>query len=97
MLYLHEGDFDRAMTIFDKLARLGADAVELQAFGLAGQCVVLSRRGKYRESAEVFAQFWPLHDKLSNESLQKLVDSAEKRNDSQLDQQNAPDWENWFE
>jgi serine/threonine-protein kinase len=97
MLYLHEGDFDRAMAIFDKLANLGADAVELQAFGLAGQCVVLSRRGQYRESAEVFAQLLPKRDKLSNEPLQKLVDGAEERNDSHLDQQNAPDWENWFE
>jgi serine/threonine-protein kinase len=97
MLYLHEGDFDRAMTIFDKLARLGADAEELQAFGLAGQCVVLSRRGQYRESAEVLAQLSPIRDKLSNEALQKLVDSAETRNDAHLDQQNAPDWENWFE
>jgi serine/threonine-protein kinase len=97
MLYLHEGEFDRAMAIFDKLARLGGDAVELQAFGLAGQCVVLSRRGRYRESAEAFAQLLPKRDKLSNEPLQKLVDAAEARNDAHLDQQNTPDWENWFE
>ena len=85
------------MPIFDKLAKLGADAIELQAFGLAGQCIVLSRRGQYRESAEVFAQLLPIRDKLSNEPLQKLVDSAETRNEAHLDQQNAPDWENWFE
>jgi serine/threonine-protein kinase len=97
MLYLHEGQFDQAMAIFDKLARLGGDAVELQAFGLAGQCVVLSRRGCYRESAEAFAQLLPKRDKLSNEPLQKLVDAAEARNDAHLDQQNTPDWENWFE
>jgi serine/threonine-protein kinase len=97
MLYLHEGQFDQAMAIFDKLARLGGDAVELQAFGLAGQCVVLSRRGRYRESAEAFAQLLPKRDKLSNEPLQKLVDAAEARNDAHLDQQNTPDWENWFE
>jgi serine/threonine-protein kinase len=97
MLYLHEGDFDRAMTLFDKLANQGTDAVELQAFGVAGQCVVLSRRGKYRESTEMFARLLPIRDKLSNEPLQKLVDSAEQKNDAHLDQQNAPDWENWFE
>jgi serine/threonine-protein kinase len=97
MLYLHEGQFDRAMAIFDKLAKLGTDAVELQAFGLAGQCVVLSRRGQYRQSAEAFAQLLPKRDKLDNESLQKLVDAAEARNDAHLDQQNTPDWENWFE
>ena len=73
MLYLHEGEFDRAMAIFDKLAKLGGDAVELQAFGLAGQCVILSRRGHYRESAAFFAQLLPIRDKLANEPLQKLV------------------------
>ena len=97
MIYLHEGDFERAKTIFDQLAGLGDDAVELRAFGLAGQCVVLSLRGQYRESAEVFAQLAPNRDKLSSEPLQKLVDIAEKRNDSELDQQNAPDWDNLFE
>jgi serine/threonine-protein kinase len=97
MLYLHEGEFDRAMAICDKLAKLGADAVELQAFGLAGQCVILSRRGQYRQSAEALAQLLPKRDKLNNESLQKLVDAAEARNDAHLDQQNTPDWENWFE
>lgn len=97
MLYLHEDQFDRAMAIFDKLAKLGADAVELQAFGLAGRCVILSRRGQYRQSAEVFAQLLPKRDKLNNDSLQKLVDAAEARNDAHLDQHNTPDWENWFE
>jgi serine/threonine-protein kinase len=97
MIYLHEGDFDRARALFDRLAGLGDDAEELRAFGLAGQCVVLSLRGQYRESAEVFAQLSPLRGKLSSEPLQKLVDIAEKRNDSELDQQNAPDWDNLFE
>ena len=88
MLHLHQGEFDRALTIFEKLAKLGGDdEVELRAFGLAGKCVVLSLRGDYRESAETFADLLPIRDKLSNEPLEKLVDAAEKRHDSELSQQ----------
>jgi serine/threonine-protein kinase len=97
LLYLHEGDFDRAMTIFEKLAALGDDEVELQALGLAGKCVVLSLRGQYRESAEVFAGLLPIRDRLTSEPLQKLVDRAEKKNDAELSQQTGTEWDNWFD
>ena len=64
-IYLREGDFDRAMAIFEKLAALGDDEPELRAFGLAGKCGVLSLRGQYRESAAVLEQLWPIRDKLT--------------------------------
>jgi len=43
LIYLRKGDWDRAMSIFEKLASLNLDApnpkieAELKAFGLAGQ------------------------------------------------------------
>ena len=54
---LRNRDFDRAMSVFENLANLNLDnkklEVELKAFGLAGQCGVLTHRGKYAESNSV--------------------------------------------
>ena len=47
------------MTIFEKLANSTWTTeveAELQAFGLAGQCGVLSLRGQYEESNRVLGQ-----------------------------------------
>ena len=64
LIYFGERDYARAMPIFEKLANLGDDEVELKAFGLAGKCGVLSLQGKYEESTAVLAQLLPIQSKL---------------------------------
>jgi serine/threonine-protein kinase len=95
LIYLREGDLARAMPIFDELARVG-DEEEWRAFGLAGQGAVLSLRGRYRESAEALAQFWPIRGKLKSQPLAELVDHAIRKNDSQLGSQTAREWDEWL-
>jgi eukaryotic-like serine/threonine-protein kinase len=95
LIYLREGDLDRAMPIFEELATLGDDE-ELRAFGLAGQGGVLSLRGECRRSAEVLAQFWPIRNKLKVRPMAELVDHAIRKNDSQLGSQTAREWGTWF-
>jgi eukaryotic-like serine/threonine-protein kinase len=95
LIYLHDDEYDRAMTIFDELARLGDDEPELRVFGLAGKCGLLSIRGDYQESAELLSQFLP--DQLTSEPMRNLVQHAIKRNRSKLGLQTAPAWNKWFE
>ena len=65
------------MAIFEKLADLnpGNEKLEdeLKAFGLAGQCVVLTIRHEYAESNSVMGQLAPIYDKLTSERMKKLV------------------------
>ena len=97
LIYLRDGDFNRAMPIFEKLANLGDDEQELRVFGLAGKCGVLSLRGKYRESADLLVQLLPLRDKLTSEPMRKLVENAVKKNRTGLGPQTAHEWDAWFE
>jgi len=97
LIYLRDGDFDRAMPIFEKLANLGDDEQELRVFGLAGRCGVLSLRGKYRESADLLTQLLPLREKLTSEPMRKLVENAVKKNRMGLGPQTAREWDAWFE
>ncbi len=60
--YLYQDRQSEAMDLFRKFAE--SDDLELRAFGLAGQSVVLARQGKHQESAELLAKLWPLHEKL---------------------------------
>jgi serine/threonine-protein kinase len=96
-IHLGERDFDRAMTLFEKLAALGDDETELRAFGLAGKCGVLSLRGKCRESAAVLDKLWPIRGKLTSEPMRKLLESAVKKNRSKLGPQTAREWDQWLE
>jgi len=95
--YLREGEFDRAMTIFDELAELGDDQPEFRAFGLAGQCGILSLRGRYHESNAVLAQLLPIRDKLVSEPMRRLVENALRKNRAYLGRQAAEDWDRWLE
>jgi eukaryotic-like serine/threonine-protein kinase len=95
LIYLHNDDYDRAMKVFDELAKLGDDEEELRAFGLAGKCGILSIGGNYRESAEVLSQFAP--NKLTSEPMRSLVRHAIERNRSKLNLQTAPAWDKWLD
>jgi eukaryotic-like serine/threonine-protein kinase len=95
LICLQKSDFDRALTKFEQLANPN-NAPEIQAFGLAGKCGVLSIRGDYDASNAVFVQFWPIHNKLPQGPMLELVDLAVKRNRSKLGAQTAREWDKWF-
>jgi serine/threonine-protein kinase len=101
LIYLRKGEWDRAMSVFEKLANLNLDdakmEVELKAFGLAGQCGVLSIRGKYEESNRILAELHPINDKLTSEPMRKLLHFAINRNRAKLPQQSGREWDKWLE
>jgi serine/threonine-protein kinase len=96
LIYLREGNLDRAMAIFEKLARLSDDEAELRAFGLAGMYGVLSLRGKYDQCDAVLNQLLPVRDKLTSEPIERLLNHAIDRNRSKLAPQTAGQWDKWF-
>jgi eukaryotic-like serine/threonine-protein kinase len=104
LIYLRKGDWDRAMAVFEKLANLCLDdpkiEAQLKAFGLAGQCGVLSIRGKCEESNRILgelAQLAPIDDKLTSEPMRKLLRFAISRNRTRLGQQSGREWDKWLE
>jgi serine/threonine-protein kinase len=97
LIYLREGELDRAMVIFEKLANLGNDEAELRAFGLAGECGVLSIREDYAGSNAILGQLLPIRNKLTwCRPMMELVEHAVRRNSSRLGSQTAQEWETWL-
>jgi hypothetical protein len=74
--YLYQDRQPEAMTLFAKFAAL--DDPDLRAFGLAGECVVLARQGRYQESAELLGELWPLHEKLDSTMKQLILIALQK-------------------
>jgi eukaryotic-like serine/threonine-protein kinase len=89
LLYLKEGTPDalnKAMDIFEKFTYRGDDERELRAFGLAGQSVVLSYQDKYQASAKMIDEYLPQFiDNLNNPQMDRYVQEAIKRNNSNRD------------
>ncbi|MBN1395730.1 MAG: serine/threonine protein kinase [Pirellulales bacterium] len=96
LIYLRKEDYKRAMTIFDELASLGEDHPELAAFGLAGQCGVLSLRGQWDQSDALLRRLWSVRDRLDNKQMKRLLEYAIDRNRSNLGQQTAREWDDWL-
>jgi len=87
------------MSVFEKLANLNLDdpkiEAELKAFGLAGQCGVLSIRGKFEESNSNPrpTQSTRAHrNNLTSEPMRKLLRFAINRNRTKLGQQAGREW-----
>jgi len=104
LIYLRKGEWDRAMSVFEKLANLNLDdpkiEAELKAFGLAGQCGVLSIRGKFEESNSILgqlSQLAPIGNNLTSEPMRKLLRFAINRNRTKLGQQAGREWDKWLE
>jgi serine/threonine-protein kinase len=74
--YLYQDRQPEAMALFAKFAAL--DDPDLRAFGLAGECVVLARQGRYQESAELLGELWPLHEKLDSTMKQLILIALQK-------------------
>jgi serine/threonine-protein kinase len=93
-IYLRQRDYDRAMRVFNDLA---ADpAVEFRAFGLAGKCGILTLEGKYRDSATVLDDLWPIRQELRDAQMRKLLDYVVRQNRSRLGPQTSQQWDDWL-
>jgi len=94
--YLQQYDYQRAMQIFEQFARSNDAEVQLKAFGLAGQAIVLNREGKYAESAEKLAQLWPMHDKLEGEMRPLVMFTLQSNRKALGDSKSLRPWSQWL-
>jgi serine/threonine-protein kinase len=95
-IYLRERDYDRAMAVYDELAAASDKDGEFRAFGLAGKCFVLSSLKRYRESADVLEQLWPIHQELRDWQMRRMLDHVLKEIRQKLGAQTGPEWDDWL-
>jgi serine/threonine-protein kinase len=93
-MYIHDDRLDEAMSIFRELAALEDTEAELQAYGLAGQCGVLSRQGKYHDSAQVLGELWPIRSQLKDPWMKQFLEYAVRTDHRKLG--GDPNWKDWF-
>jgi serine/threonine-protein kinase len=96
-IYLRERNDPAALDIFRELAEANPNDKELRAFGLAGQCIVLTLQGNYKQSARLWDEFWPIRRQLRDGQMREGLNHAVKRNCSELGQVTAEKWSQWFE
>lgn len=96
-IYVKEEDDRRAAAIFKEFALLGETDPELRAFGLAGQCWLLTKQHKYRQSAEVLSQLLPIRSRLRDPLMQQMLNYAIRRNLSELGPLTTQQWKDWLE
>jgi eukaryotic-like serine/threonine-protein kinase len=75
LLYLRDDDWPRALALFKELAR-ATEFKSVSAFGLAGWGCVLCLQGNYEGSLKVLQDFWPVHDKLQNDRMKRLMEKC---------------------
>ena len=95
-IYLREGKYDQAMTLFEEFAFSGEPDGEMRAFGLAGQCGVLTLQGRYHESAALLAQLWPIRHQLRDPQMRQMLSHVVKKNRSELGAQTTQEWQEWL-
>jgi len=86
-----EGDYDRALAIFDEFVAAGDEDPELRACGLAGQYGILVMRGEFPESVVVLDELWPLRYDLRDPAMRKLFQSALRISRFRLEERTALD------
>jgi tRNA A-37 threonylcarbamoyl transferase component Bud32 len=101
-----ESDLDHALTVFNELLSMiskdehkGRDKdkyAEFTAFALAGKGGILSLQKKYRESTEVWKQFWNYRDDLRDNKMNKLVQDAMNANRENLGPASGKEWDDWL-
>jgi hypothetical protein len=94
MLYLRRDDYRAAIALFDKFADMDPVEEEFRAFGLAGQCIVLSLQGKYQESAAQLDQLASLLDKLDPQ-MQEMLRAIVARNQAEINPRDPELWKKW--
>jgi serine/threonine-protein kinase len=92
---LGEGNYRLASTLFQKFAAM--DDEEYRAFGLAGECGVLSLERKYKESSAVAERLWPIREKLADPRMRDMVTRAIERDRSSSGAQSSSKWKEWLD
>jgi hypothetical protein len=97
--YLYQGRWSDAGNLFDEFAQSADPAA--RAFGLAGQSIVQAKNGNFDESARRLAEFWPLHDKLDDPHLARLLrttlEADRRASRTHLGQQEADALKQWLD
>jgi len=97
-LYLVKNRDQEALEIFKQLAALGEMEEQRRAFGLAGQCWILTKQGKYRESAAVLSHLFPILGKLEDRLMGEMLRDAVEKNRSKLvGPTTAQQWQEWLD
>jgi len=79
------------MKIFNEFASLDASEPELRAYGLAGQCWILTtKQRKYHESATLLQELLPIRSKLDDPLMGKMLDYVIHKNGVELGPMTAP-------
>lgn len=94
MIYLRDERNDPALAIFADLAT--RDDEELRAFGLAGQCGILTMHGDYRKSAELMERLQPIRDKLVDPRMRQMIFYAWRTIQAKLGAPTPAQWEKWL-
>jgi serine/threonine-protein kinase len=96
LLYLRRDDYQAALALFNKFAELDPIEEEFRAFGLAGQCIVLSLEGKYKESAVKLDQLTGMREKLDPQMVQ-MLGAVAARNREAVKPQDPERWKEWVQ
>ena len=90
-IYLKEDNDQEAMKIFKEFASLDASEPELRAYGLAGQCWILTtKQRKYHQSATLLQELLPIRSKLDDPLMGKMLDYVIHKNGVELGPMTAP-------
>jgi hypothetical protein len=96
LLYLRDYDYAQAKEIFDEFAAYNDAEVQLRAFGLAGQAVVLIRENKFTEAADKLTKLWPQRGELDGE-MRVLIGIVLSERRIPGDFRSFREWRQWLE
>lgn len=95
-LYFQENRFDEAAPLCAALAERKAPGDEaFRAFGLAGECVVLTSEDRLAEAARRLAELLPIREHL-DPRMGRLMSYVLSANRKALDDQAAGAWDEWL-
>jgi serine/threonine-protein kinase len=95
VIYLREGDYDRALEIFQQLASLDDTEADLRAFGLAGESGILTMQGEYRKSAAIIDRLLLSIERL-DPRMRQMVSYAMRTNRAKLGGPTPSEWQKWL-
>jgi serine/threonine-protein kinase len=96
-IYLKEENDARAMAIFKEFSLFDDSEPELRAFGLAGQCWLLTKQHRFHQSAEALSQLLPIRSQLKDPLMRQMLNHAINKNLSELGPMTTREWQEWLE
>ncbi len=93
--FFREGDYDRALKIFDEFAALTDADKEYRAWGLTGRVGVLTHQRKWSDAAEVLDDLWPIRGELRDKQMQEMLGDAVREINRNLGAPDRKQFERW--